>query len=64
MEVIEKYYFLNKNYTKNEFVYKDLKIKLSDKTKTFWDLLNKIKNKADHAKYKEVLFKYFKLSVV
>ena len=61
MDIIDKYYLLNKKECNNEFYYENLKIELSQKTKTFWDLLEKIENKHDKNKYINVLKTKFNL---
>lgn len=63
MEVIEKYYLLDKKICNNIFIFKDLKIKLSPETETFWNLLDKNDNKKFIQKYNNVLFYYFKLNL-
>ena len=42
-EIIERYYKKNKEESNNIFEFKTLKINLSDKTKTFYNLLEKDK---------------------
>ena len=64
MEVIDQYYLLDKKKYNNIINYKNLlNIKLSSKTETFWELLERKENKPDKGKYKKIFEDKFKLSI-
>jgi hypothetical protein len=59
IDIFKNYYCKNKNDINNMFDFEGVKIKLSSKTKTFYDLLEKEENKNSKNKFIKIINRYF-----
>ena len=59
IDIFKNYYCKNKKDINNMFDFEGIKIKLSSKTKTFYDLLEKEENKNSKNKFIKIINRYF-----
>lgn len=59
LDIFKNYYCKNKNDINNMFDFEGVKINISSKTKTFYDLLDKKENKNSKNKFIKIINRYF-----
>ena len=59
IDIFKNYYCKNKNDINNMFDFEGVKINISSKTKTFYDLLEKEENKNSKNKFIKIINRYF-----